>query len=318
MKKPKVVIITVNWNKKEIMRDCLESVKKYTNYKNYNMIVSDNGSVDGANEMIKKEFKWVDLIENKKNLGFALGNNVAVKYALKKYNFDYVFLLNNDTKIIQKNWLKKMVETAESSKRIGIVGCKLIYPDGSLQFLAMNGKTYMFNQGEKKILTKEEEKEEQKVQKIRWNIGATYLVKRELIDKIGFFDYFVPYYGEEIDYCERARKNGFKTYYDPRVTIIHIRAQTIDSRKNTKDWFVMKKQSIKVELLNFPIHEIFYNLLVHFSSVFLMKRGDKISLRWNFPKRFILLLNAYWINITELPEILYKRNHRDEKIWVLK
>ncbi|MEM4325816.1 MAG: glycosyltransferase family 2 protein, partial [Candidatus Pacearchaeota archaeon] len=126
-KRPFVAIIIVNLNKKEILKKCLDSLYKKTKYKNYVVIVSDNGSTDGSVEMIKKEFKRVDLIENRKNLGFALANNVAVDYALRKYNPDYFFLLNNDTKIIQKDWLTKLVETAESDERIGIVGCNLIY-----------------------------------------------------------------------------------------------------------------------------------------------------------------------------------------------
>jgi GT2 family glycosyltransferase len=83
--------------------------------------------------MIEEEFPWVELIVNKRNLGFSKANNQGIKYALKKKT-DYILLLNNDTEIIYKDWLKEMIKTAESDLKIGIVGCKLIYPNGKEQY----------------------------------------------------------------------------------------------------------------------------------------------------------------------------------------
>ncbi|MEM4325883.1 MAG: hypothetical protein QXU40_01115, partial [Candidatus Pacearchaeota archaeon] len=221
-------------------------------------------------------------------------------------------------KIIQKDWLTKLVETAESDERIGIVGCNLIYPDGSLQHFSIGGVSYYLDRGVRVELNEDEKKEANKLQEIRHNVGAAFLVKRSLIDKIGLFDRFFPYYGEEIDYCERVWKNGFKVIYDPRVTIIHIRAQTVDAKKITKDWYIMKKQSIKVELLNYKLKEIFYWQFVHWASIFISKRGRKLLFNWNFLERFFLLLKAYLDNLPCLPGYLYKRKHRDKKIFVLK
>ena len=314
-KEKKVAIIIVNWNKKELIDDCLNSLAKFTDYKNYEVIVSDNGSTDGAAELIKKKYKWVDLLENGKNLGFALANNVAFDYSIKKYDPDYFLLLNNDTRIIKKDWLKKLVETAESDSKIGLVNGVLIFPDGRLQFFVIKGKTYYLDENETIKINKDDEKELNKIQEVKIANAGCLLIKKEVIDKIGIFDKFVPYYGEEIDYCERVRKNGFKIMYDPRVVIIHIKGQTVNARKIIKDWYIMKKQSIKVELLNYPLRKILYWWFVHFSAVFLSKRGKEISFNWNFPRRFLLLIKAYLDNLPHIPEYLHKRKHRDEKIW---
>ncbi len=105
IKNKKVGIIILGMNNKDLVKDCLNSVKKYTTNKNYKTIFVDNGSIDGTIEIIKKDFKWVDLIENGKNLGFNGANNKGTIYAIEKYNVDYVFLLNNDTIITHKNWM---------------------------------------------------------------------------------------------------------------------------------------------------------------------------------------------------------------------
>ena len=132
---PEVCIIILNWNGKELLKDCLSSLLKLTGYPNYKVIVVDNGSTDGSLEYVKKNFPQVDVLPLDKNYGFAKGNNKGIKYALKKYKPRYILLLNNDTKIIQRDWLTKLVETAESDKKIGIVVPKLIYTDGRIQHI---------------------------------------------------------------------------------------------------------------------------------------------------------------------------------------
>jgi len=315
-KEKKVAIIILGMNNKSLVKNCLESLKKYTTNKNYKTIFSDNGSTDGTIEMIKKDFKWVDLIENGKNLGFNGANNIGVKYAIEKYNSDYFFLLNNDTIILHKNWLENLVEVGEKIPSSGVVGCRLIYPDGSLQHYAIEEKIYDFAQGEKKYLIEDEKKKENKIQKVKHMIGAAFLIKRKLIDKIGLFDpLFFPIYGEEIDYCERARKNGYKIIYTPKTTIIHLRGQTTNPKKIIDHWGISKKNSIILELMNYSFIEIIYWQFVHFGAVFLSKEFGKIKFRKEFLKRFYVLIKAYSKAFKHLPEIIHKRKNRDEKIW---
>jgi GT2 family glycosyltransferase len=116
-----VCIIILNWNGKELLKDCLSSLFKLTGYPNYKVIVVDNGSTDGSFECVKKNFTQVDVLPLDKNYGFAKGNNKGIKYALKKYKPRYILLLNNDTKIIQRDWLTKLVETVESDKKMGLL-----------------------------------------------------------------------------------------------------------------------------------------------------------------------------------------------------
>lgn len=124
-----VAIIILNWNGWKDTIECLKSLNNL-NYKNYEVIVVDNGSTDNSVEKIKEyienkpKFK---LIANEKNLGFAGGNNIGIRYALNN-EFEYILLLNNDT-VVDENFLKPMVELLESSDDIGFVGPKTYFYD---------------------------------------------------------------------------------------------------------------------------------------------------------------------------------------------
>src|SRR3989339_346256 len=119
MNKPLVYILILNWNGKEDTLECLSSLKKI-DYPNYKTIVIDNGSTDDSVKIINKKYPKIKIIENKKNLGYAEGNNVGIRYALKN-KADYVLILNNDT-IVDKKFLTELVKVGESNEKVGIVG----------------------------------------------------------------------------------------------------------------------------------------------------------------------------------------------------
>src|SRR3989338_4064797 len=119
---PKVFIILLNWNCKLHTEECLNSLKSIA-YDNYKIVVVDNGSQDGSVDFLKTRFPEVFLISNKRNMGFAEGNNIGVKYAVSQ-GADYVLLLNNDT-VVDKNFLNELVETAENNKESVLVGPKI-------------------------------------------------------------------------------------------------------------------------------------------------------------------------------------------------
>jgi GT2 family glycosyltransferase len=315
-KEPRVAIIILGMNNRKLVKNCLLSLKKNTSYKNYKVIFSDNGSTDGTKELIKKEFSWVDLVENGKNLGFAGGNNSGIKFALKRYKPAYFLLLNNDTIIFQKRWLNNLVEAGEESKKNGIVGCKLIYPDKSIQHIGFDGRTHLYDSGEMKKLDKNLKNKSEKVQEVRYVMGAVFMIKNSLIKKIGSLDsdYF-PIYGEEIDYCERAKKNNYKIIYTPFSTVIHLRSQTTDPKKMSKHWFFSKKNSIMLEFSNFGFFEIIYWQLTHLGAIFFSKINGRMTFRKDFPKRILLLFKAYFLNLKRLKKIIHKRKNRDEVLW---
>ena len=116
---PLVYVIVVNYNGVKYLKTCLSSIEKQT-YQNYETIVVDNASTDNSEEWIRENFPKITLIQAGRNLGFAGGNNLAIKFALDQ-KADYVFLVNNDTEL-EMDLVEKLVKTAESDDSIGIVG----------------------------------------------------------------------------------------------------------------------------------------------------------------------------------------------------
>jgi len=203
-------IIIINYNEEEYLKNCLDSIKKNTSYQNYKVIIVDNNSKDGSQNMIKLKFKWVDLLENESNRGFSGANNDGIKYAIKKYNSDYFYLLNNDT-LVEKNWLSEAIKTAERSKEIGIVGSKQLTferePTISAGWIKILGTKYFYGDEEKEV---------------NWVSGAGLLIKKEVIEKIGLFDeMYNPTYYEETDFEKRALLAGFKIMYCPKSIFLH-------------------------------------------------------------------------------------------------
>lgn len=285
-KEPRVSIVICTFSQDELLERNLRSLKGM-HYKNWNLVLVDDASESRIGRKMKKKFPWIDLIVNRKNLGFSVSNNIGIKKALKKYDPDYVLIFNDDCEVLEKDWLNRLVDFAENKKDGGLFGCQIVYPDGSLQWFAKKGKTNLIkNPG-----TFSKDKEIQNVQNIDNVMGANILVKGRVFYNVGFFDEgFSPFYGEETDFCFRALKKGYKIYYVGNVKVIHHGNKSISKLSGEDVWFIKKRNSIKLEWRHYGFFKIFYYTIVHFGSVFL---GGKISRR----KRFVLLMRAYFANI---------------------
>ena len=215
---PKVTIIIVNWNGKEVFADCLKSLEKLI-YPNWELIVVDNGSLDGSKGLVSNYnlgFKEYILIENSKNLGFAPANNQAIE----KSTGEYILLLNNDTKITP-DFLSIMVEKMEQDESIGAMQPKIYlsdlpgYLDNAGAFLTPSG--FLQHWGFKKKDGAEFDKE-----KFIFSAkGACLLTRKSLVDKIGLFDNDFCSYFEESDFCFRVWLAGLTVLYYPKAHIFH-------------------------------------------------------------------------------------------------
>jgi len=198
---PKVSIIILNRNRKNLTDTCLRSLEKLT-YPNYNVIVVDNGSTDGSQDLIKEKFPYITLIENGKNLGFARGMNVGIKHALEN-EADYVFVvLNNDTAIISRNLLEELVKTANSDKKIGIVGPKVMDYDGPSK-VQFNGKIKHLSGFTMEVS------------------GCGFLAKKEVLEDVGLYGPIYFMYYEDLDLFFRVKKKGYRIVFVPSVKIKH-------------------------------------------------------------------------------------------------
>ena len=213
---PKVSIIILNWNGLEDTVECLESLKDI-DYPNYEIIVVDNGSTDGSCDFLKANFPYVRLIENNENLGFAEGNNCGIRQASGKY----VLLLNNDV-VVDRYFLKELVNVAESDPAIGAVGAVAYYYDDPQRIWQAAGMI-SWNRGRIRIVGRNEVDEGQfnEVTEVDYVPGCSMLVRRELFERVGYLDpkYFVYY--DETDWCIRAQRAGYRVLYAPRAKVWH-------------------------------------------------------------------------------------------------
>ena len=219
-KNPKVSIIILNWNGWKDTLDCLKSLNKIT-YLNYEIIIVDNGSTDESVKHLKK-LEEIKFISNRKNLGFAGGNNTAIRHIIEKGESEFILLLNNDT-IAEKDFLSELVNAAQVEKKAGILGPKIYYSD-------YQSKKNIIQSAGSKInlyLGKFPRVKSEKNTAVDFVIGACLLIKTEVIRKIGLLDkrYFLLF--EDTDWCFRAQKAGYSVLYVPNSTIWHKTSQSV-------------------------------------------------------------------------------------------
>lgn len=231
-------IIIVNYNTRQLLKRCLESIKK-ENLKDFEVIVIDNSSTDRSVDYLNS-LKWPNLrlIENKINLGFAK----AVNQGLKNAQGEYFLLLNSDI-VVKPQAIEKMIDFASKHSKVGVVGGRLFHPDGSLQgscfYLPTLGRVIKeFWLGNKNFsVVKKFAPVGLKPVEVEAVTGATFLIPRNVFKKVGFFDERFFMYFEDLDYCRRVRQNGFKVYYHPQAEFIHEHgASGIALSQKTHQW----------------------------------------------------------------------------------
>lgn len=216
----KVFIIVLNFNGKDQTLTCLKSLQKLqiANYK-LQIVVVDNGSTDGSVEEIEKRYEdlstgkaGIKILRNEENLGFAGGNNVGIKYALEK-GADYIIVLNNDT-VVPENFLDILNNDAD------IVGPVIKFKrDG--RWIYDYGGYLNWWIGRPKHYELPHYTRHSTPYTIHYLSGCCLAIKRSVFEKIGLFDEKYFLYFEDLDFCLRAQKAGFKIALDPKVVIFH-------------------------------------------------------------------------------------------------
>lgn len=226
----KISIIIVNWNTKEYLRKCIYSIIDKCNKDDIKIFIVDNNSSDGSQKMIKTEFGYINLIENKENIGYGKAINQAIKLATTKY----LIVLNSDVEF-KNDVINELLNFAKSNDKIGVIGPKLLNPDGTVQvsynkyylniFKLFLDRVLYFNFLKLKL---RESKlflrlfhSNNKIKKVSWVGGSCLFINKEILDKIGYFDENYFMYGEEMELCKRVKDNKYLIYYLPKAEVIH-------------------------------------------------------------------------------------------------
>ena len=230
MKQPLVYIILINWNGLDDTLECLESLKKIS-YKNYKIIVVDNGSKNNQADVIKHNFPNIELIKNEENKGFVIANNQGIRLAVEN-DADYILLLNNDT-VVKRNFLNILIDYGEKNKKVGILGPKILYYN-SEKVWSMGGKISYLTGISIMIGKGKDTKEYNKIIEPDFVTGCAMLIKKEIIKKIGLLDPIYFAYYEDSDYCFRVKKAGYKIKVVPESTIWHKKSASAGIKGSNK------------------------------------------------------------------------------------
>ena len=217
---PKVAVIIVNYNGLEYLSDLLSSLQK-TNYPedDWDIIMVDNDSTDDSVKYIKENYLKVKLLLEKENTGFAGGNNIGMEYALKN-NYDYVYLLNQDTEVTP-DWLKEVVNLAEADKTIGAVQSKLYLYSDKNRLNTVGNRIHFLGFGYGEASGAIDEGQYNAVREINYPSGAGVLLRASVLNIIGVFDGSMFMYMEDLDLGWRIWLAGFRCVMQPSSIVYH-------------------------------------------------------------------------------------------------
>lgn len=206
----KIYVILLNYNAANDTIECIKSIIENEKKVKYEIIVVDNLSTDDSVSKLEK-IENIIFIKNKENEGFAKGNNIGIDYAMKQ-GAEYILLLNNDT-IIEKNAISILINSLNTHKGVGIMGSRIMYFENPKLINYCGGKINWLkgatiHENYKKEFVKENE--QNNFRYTNFITGCCMLIKREVIEKIGYLpeEYFMYY--EDTDYCIKAKENGYK------------------------------------------------------------------------------------------------------------
>lgn len=217
---PTLSVILLNWNGRAYLEQCLYALAGQSQPASRVMLV-DNGSTDGSVEFVREHFPWVKIRDNGGNIGFAAGNNVA----LREDDAEITVLLNPDV-ILYPDCLAALSEALAEDPRIGIAGCRLLYPGGDIIQHAGGFLTHPQAMPGHYGIGERDERQHNMPRDVEYVIGAAMAIRRSLLDEIGLLDEGFFLYFEDTDICRRARRAGYRVVYWPAATGIHIESAT--------------------------------------------------------------------------------------------
>ncbi|MBI4457435.1 glycosyltransferase family 2 protein [Candidatus Uhrbacteria bacterium] len=224
----KLSIIILDYKSRGLVRQCIKTINLFAPKCDYEVIVVDNDSGQGTGAMVRREFPDVVMIDNPANVGFAAGNNVGIRRAKGRY----VLIMNPDI-TVRPGAIDDMMAYMEAHADIGVLGPRLVHPDGSIDMSCYRYPTPLIPAYRRTPLGKlpagrkalsrylMDDFDHRETREVDWLLGAVLLVRRSAIDKVGLLDERYFLYFEDTDWCRRFWKAGFRVVYYTGVEMVH-------------------------------------------------------------------------------------------------
>jgi len=248
--------IVVNYNTANLLDKCINLLRASVSKISMNIVIVDNASTDDSLTLLQRDFSDCKLITNDKNIGFGRANNQCIPYIQGRY----VLLLNTDA-FVSEETIKKTIAYMDSHKNCGILGVKLLGRDGELQpscryfptpfniFLQRSGLKKFFKNTQ---LVDDMSWDHSSSRQCDWVPGCYYLIRKEVVDKVGLFDPRFFLYYEEVDHCFATKKAGWEVHYCSDTSVVHIGGESAKSDNElTSSGKQIEALQIESELLYF-------------------------------------------------------------------
>jgi GT2 family glycosyltransferase len=294
-----VSVIVVNWNGKKWLKGCFDSLKNQT-YKNFDVFMVDNGSSDDSVAYMAANYPTVNIVQQTENLGFSAGNNSALPYA----KGELILLLSNDT-TAPPDFIENYVKAFDEIPNLGSVQSKMrLLPEPELLDSCgsyWTNSTFLFHIGNGKDQSLERYNRSFPV---FTNKGASMLIRRDVIDKVGLFDDEFWCYYEDTDFSHKVWIAGYECWYYPKAEMYHAGGGTALVFDNSYIQFHNLKNKLRSYLKNFSLGSLLWILPMYAAlSVFL---SGVWILQRKFKHAYVIYKSFYW-NLVHLPGTLRER-----------
>lgn len=249
---PEISVVIVNWNTKDLLRACLESVYKYPPAVDFDVVVVDNASTDGSQEMVKANFPQARLIQNEANVGFAKANNQAIRES----KADFVLLLNSDAEVLEDS-INGLYNLLTKNPKVAVVGPLIKNPGGRIEescgaiqtpLAIIATKLYRLSPTLFRFMRSwTSHRVPVGLEKVGWVTGACMMLRKAALDESGLFDENIFMYFEDADLCYRIGRMGWDVLVDSSIEIFHHRGASDSGQKKSNPayrksmWYFYKK-----------------------------------------------------------------------------
>ena len=289
--KPLISIIILNYNAGDLLLNCVNSVFKST-YSNFEVIIVDNLSKDNSHTKCKEKFKKIQLIENKKNLGYCEGNNVGIRNA----KGDFIVILNPDT-IVEPNWLEPLL-SAYDSFGDGLYQPKILSLEKTQILQSTGNMLHIFGFGFARDKGKNDNLEKNTIEKIGYASGTCLFTSKKVLKQVGLLDPFLFLYHDDLDLGWRAAQIGIGSYYVPNSVIYHVESYALKWNARKFYWLERNRK---------------YCILTHYSKKTYSKILPSLILVDFFVWLFYLSKGFLGSKIKAEIDILRNKKHIEEK-----
>lgn len=273
-------IVVINWNTRELLAGCLASIGAHPAGIPAEVFVVDNGSTDGSQQMVRERHPEVRLLELERNLGFAAGNNLALRRSAGKY----CLLLNSDT-VLTAGAVQTVLAWMEGNERVGVAGLQLLNADGSRQNSIANFPSLLTELFNKSLLRRlaparypGKERSYPGPIDVESVIGACLFVRRQAMEQVGLLDEEYFFYLEETDWCLRFRRNGWRVVHHPGAAIYHLQGRSVE------------RVNVRARIEYFRSRYLFFRKQRSRSDAMILRSGLLLKTSVNLVFQFVLSL----------------------------